>query len=431
MKIELQNEDPIHKYPFKIPFKLQEPLKEELKRLLDLGIIKESTSPYAFSAFPILKKNNNIRLIIDHRPLNKITVPDSFPFPDLHDEIRSIPQSDWFSQIDLSMGYHQIELDKKSQKYSSFVTQYGQYEFTRVPFGLTNAPRVFQRVIRKLLGHLKFVRTFLDDILVFSKTREEHFQHSSSILKILSENNISVSFDKSHFFQKEVRYLGHVISGEGIKQKKGLLPKIEKLLPPKILKGIQKICGFINWFRPFIRSLSLKSKPITDKLSKDKKFSWTEKDSEVVRQFTEQLKEEICLSYPNYSLPFQLQTDASDYCMDAVLKLGNSLIAFFSRKFSSVQSRYTTSEKELLAIIESLKFFKNMIYLSKIEIQTDHLNLIHNNLDVYSNRMQRWKLLLTEYDIVWSFIEGKKMSQLTFFQDIAKRVESQKCLPTK
>lgn len=202
-------------------------------------------------------------------------------------------------------------------------------------------------------------------------------------------------------------YLGHVISNEGIKPERPSLPKLERLLPPRNIKGVQKICGYINWFRPFIKDLSIRAKPITDKLSNDLKFSWTPKDTSLVKNILEELNKDICLSYPDYKLPFQLQTDASDVGMGGVLKQNNKLIALYSKKFSAVQQRYTVSEKELLAVIESLKYFKNLIYLSEIEVKTDHKNLIHNNLDPQTNRMQRWKLLLSEYDIKWKYIKGQ------------------------
>lgn len=149
------------------------------------------------------KKNGNIRLVVDYRAINKVTQPDVYSFPNMHDEIRSIPRSEWFSQIDLSMGYHQIEINAEDRKYTSFTTQFGQYEYTRVPFGLTNAPRVFQRIIHQVLSGLSFVKTFLDDILVFSKTREQHLRHLEDVLNRLSKNNISLALKKAISFKRK------------------------------------------------------------------------------------------------------------------------------------------------------------------------------------------------------------------------------------
>lgn len=140
MRIKLTDPRVFKKQPFTVPFKAQDALKNEIDRLKGLGLITESKGLYACPAFAIMKKSGKIRLIVDYRPINKVTVPDNFPFPNMHDEIRSIPQSHWFSQIDLSMGYHQIELEGEDRKYTSFITPFGQYEYTRVPFGLMNAP---------------------------------------------------------------------------------------------------------------------------------------------------------------------------------------------------------------------------------------------------------------------------------------------------
>lgn len=163
-------------------------------------------------------------------------------------------------------------------------------------------------------------------------------------------------------------------------------------MPPRSKKGIQKLCGFLNWFRPFIPGLSLLAKPITDKLKQEKDFTWKEEDTEQVNKIMKEIEKETCLKYPDYNLPFTLQTDASDYGICGVLTQGESIIGFFSRKLSPAQTRYTVSEKELLAVIEALKHFKSIVYLSRINIQTDHSNLLYNT-DLENNRSQRWKLL--------------------------------------
>lgn len=177
MEIKITDDSPIHRKPFTVPHKLRTALENEIYRLKELKIIRESSSRYACPAFVIVKKNGDMRLVVDYRPINRRTISDSYPFPNMHEEIRSIPKSEWFSQIDLSMGYHQIEMAELSKQFTSFVTPYGQFEYNQVPFGLKNAPRIFQRMIRSIFSDLPFVRTFLDDILIFSQSKEEHLDH--------------------------------------------------------------------------------------------------------------------------------------------------------------------------------------------------------------------------------------------------------------
>ncbi|KAI4292771.1 hypothetical protein PAPHI01_2045 [Pancytospora philotis] len=430
MRIELTSDCPFRRLPYSVPIRLQERLKEEIDRLLRLHIITPSVSPYACPAFPILKRNGDIRLIVDYRPLNAITIPDAFPFPNLWEEVSSIPQSRCFSQIDLAMGYHQIMLHPDSRKFTSFVTSFGQYEYTRVPFGLTNAPRVFQRTIKSILEDLPFIRVFLDDILIFSENTNQHLYHLQQVLQRFKDNNVALNFEKSHFFKEEVTYLGLKITHDGIRPDTSHLPTLEKLIPRHSRKEIQKICGIFNWFRPFVPHLSQLSKPLTDKLRKDIPFTWTPTDTQAVQAILQEIQKQHCLSYPDFSKPFNLYTDASDEGIGAVLTQESNILGFFSHKFTLAQSRYTVSEKELLAVIMALTHFRNVVYLSHVNILTDHANLLHNPPPV-NNRVQRWKLLLEEYDLHWQYVRGEENNAadaLSRYLQVASVATP--CLPT-
>lgn len=229
MKIILNDEKPIYLSPYQTPFRLQQELTDEINHLLELGIITKSKSQFVSPAFIIPKKDRKVRLVVDYRKINSRTLSDPYQFPDMHMELRSIPQSNWFSKIDLSMGYHQVLMDKESCKYTSFVTSHWHFGYTRVPFGLKNAPRVFQRIIREIIGDLPFVKIFLDDILVFSRSREEHIHHVQEILEILYRNNIAISLEKSCFVRNSITYLGHIISQEGLQPAVSTLSNLRKL----------------------------------------------------------------------------------------------------------------------------------------------------------------------------------------------------------
>lgn len=319
MEIELEHNTPFQRLPYTIPYGLKDNVNEEVKRFLDLGIIRKSNSKYASPAFAILERNGKIRLVEDYRELNKITKKDATPLPNLWDKLRSIPKSSYFGQIDLSMGYHQVKLYPESCGLTAFVLPNGHYEYTRVPFGLTNAPRVFTRIMRKLFAEIPFVRIFLDYILVFSATREEHRDHLQTILSIIRDNSISISFEESTFFASTVSYIGHIINDKGCIPDLSRLKDVSKIESPTSIKKVQKLCGYINWFRPFIPNLSTRLKTITDIINKDVKFSWCRKDDEIIKEIFSDIKNTTRIHYAYFNQAFTLEVDASDYEAGAAL----------------------------------------------------------------------------------------------------------------
>ena len=407
VSMKLQSETPIAVKPYPIPLKLYEKMNKEIKRLLDLDIIAKSNSMYSSPTFPLIKRNGDIRLIVDYRALNKVTEKESFPFPNVLDQVRSIPKSKIFSQLDMKNGYYQVPIQQESQKYTAFSTPTGHYEFKRVPFGLVNAPRWFQRIMSDILSVLEYIRVFLDDILIFSPDEEMHAKHVQEVLSRLKFNHIAINFEKSHFFEPQVKFLGHIINEHGLKPDLGSVEEFRKKTAPKTRKQLLSVIGYINWFRPYLINLSQRMKPITDKTKNNIKFRWTKEDQEIIDKLMDEIQNPISLSNPNLNDGFSLYTDASDLGIGAVLVQNGHLIGVFSSKLTSAQENYTVSEKEFLAVIESLKHFNHFIYGSKIEIFTDHIN---NTFDstVNNNRIQRWKILLSDYDYELKYYTGKE-----------------------
>ncbi|KAG0440573.1 Retrovirus-related Pol polyprotein from transposon [Dictyocoela muelleri] len=280
--INTLDSNPISCKPYRIPYSLEKKVKEEINKLLELKIIRPSKSSFASLAFPIVKKTGNVRLVVYYRRLNKITVKEAYPFPNIIDQLNSIKKAKWYLQIDLNMGYYQIHMKEEDIHETTFVTTTSHYEFLRVPFGLSNAPRIFQRAMGYMFEGLDFVKVFLDDILIFSATTEKHEQNVEKVLEILQKNNASINFEKSNFFQKEVTYLGNIISSLGIRPDTSRVNGFRKELYPKNKKGIMKIIGYLNWFRPYIRNLISRISPITEKLKRGNLFSWNEEDKSIV-----------------------------------------------------------------------------------------------------------------------------------------------------
>ncbi|KAI5188004.1 hypothetical protein NEHOM01_2485, partial [Nematocida homosporus] len=419
MEIELTTSEPIIGPVYAVPLRLLEPVKEEIDRLLKEGCIRPAkTKYYSSPAFVIRKRNGKVRMVVDYRAINKVTRPEAYPFPNMMDIIREIPKSKVFSQMDLRQGYHQVEVAEKARKFTTFIIQNRQYEYLRVPFGLKNAPRVFQMIIFDIVGHLPFVKVFLDDILVFSNSEEEHIQHLNEIIQLMQARNVIINVEKSNFFCKSVTYLGHVISEQGIQPSLDRVEALERVKAPKSRKDIESIIGLLNWYRPFIPQLSEELRPLLAKMKGDQrkekgKIIWTAEDDRLLQKLVQIIRKRILLSIPDVNKPFVLLTDASNYCVGAVLIQEENPIGLYSSALSKSELNYTVEEKELLAVVKALQHFKNIIFLSEITVQTDHQNLLYYRaLD--SSRAERWKIQLQEYDLTFKYIKGVNNSMADF-----------------
>lgn len=242
--------------PYPVPFKLYQETKAEISRLENLGIIKKSKSLYASPCFPIPKKTGGIRIVTDYRKLNNNTLKENFPLPEIVDILHSLNGSNIFTTLDLNQGFFQIQLEKESCAKTSFVLPWGQYKYTVMPFGLSNAPRTFQRAMNLILEEVSFAKVYMDDILIHSANQEDHLKHVEYVLKKLNENGISINYSKCKFSVPDISYLGYNISKDGVKcQSEKILEKInvDKI---KTKKNIMQVTGILNWFRPFIPRLS-------------------------------------------------------------------------------------------------------------------------------------------------------------------------------
>ncbi|KAI5152754.1 hypothetical protein ENBRE01_2980 [Enteropsectra breve] len=408
MKIKITDTTPISKYPYPVPGKMREAVNNEIKRLTELGVIRKAKCvEYASPAFPISKKDGSIRLVVDYRAINAITVKEGFPFPNVHEELRAIPKSKIFSQIDLKRGYHQMEVDENSRKYTAFVIQANHYEYNRVPFGLANAPRLFQRTMQHIFGHLTFVKIFLDDFLIFSNSENEHAKHLDTVLTIAQQHNLTLSFEKSSFFKDSVKFLGHIISEKGIKPDISRVEGLKQFNSPKTRRQLLQLLGLMNWYRPFIPGLSKTIQPLTTKTSKNIRFTWTEHDQKIADDILIQIKEATLITVPDYQQNFIMDTDASALAIGATLFQKQGVIGIYSKKLTASQQNYSNTERELLAIVEALKYFRTLIYGTKIIVRTDHSNLLYSP-ELHTSRAQRWKLLLEEYDVDLKYIPGQQ-----------------------
>ncbi|CAI7899655.1 unnamed protein product [Closterium sp. NIES-54] len=358
-----------------------EELRSQIDALLEKGFIRASTSPFAAPILFTPKKDGGLRMCIDYRALNWVTIKSRYPIPRTDALLDQLRGARYFSKIDLLGGYHQIRVFADDCHMAAFRTRYGSYEFTVMPFGLTNAPSTFQltmnRVFRDLLDRCDIV--YLDDILIFSKTREDHLCDLDAVFKRLQENRLITEGSMCKFFKQELEFLGHVISRDGIKIDPAKIKTIQEWKPPTIITKLQILLGFVNYVRRFIPNMAGITGPLTDLLHKDKNFVWGKEAEAAFQELKNFLVSPPVLCIADPSRPFKVVTDASDFAIGAVLlqDFGNGLqpIAYESRKLQAAERNYPIHDKEMLAIIHAFKLWRCYLVGADVTVRTDHKSL--------------------------------------------------------
>jgi len=354
-------------------------IQEEVRKLKEAGIIRDGSKTWAANVVVVDKKNGKKRLCIDYRPLNSITTVDSYPLPRIQETLDSFDGAQWFSTIDLASGYWQMRVAEQDIEKTGFITQRGFYEFCRMPFGLTNAPASFQRLMDKVLVEEigKFVQVYLDDIIIYSKTWEDHLQHIGEVFRRLEEAGLKMGRSKCFFALKELEFLGHRISREGIKPDPKKIEKIKNWPIPTNKTGARGFLGMVGYYRRFVKDFSKIGKPIFNVIGNDQ-FQWGEKQQEAMDILKNAIIEDAVLKYPDYSKPFILYTDASKIGLGAVLSQKDNEgierpVAFASKTLVDSQTRYSASELEFMAMWWAItKQYNQYLKGSEFEVITDH-----------------------------------------------------------
>ncbi len=391
--------------PFRTPQKHLADVKAEIRNLIELGIIEPSTSPWAFPAFTVPKKDGKPRLVVDFRQLNKVTQIPHFPLPRSEDILQDLQGSTVFSQIDLNKGYHQLLIEESSRQITSFVLPFGQYQYKRLPFGLSGAPMYFQKVMSDLFSHLPFVKIYLDDILIHSTDAALHEDHLRQVFEILSKHKLTINAEKSTLSVTKVTYLGYEISANEIRPAPRNLHLLQQLPTPTNKRGVRRVVGALNFFRSLIPNLSSRIAPITDLTKDNVEFYWTAEHKQIISSIVSELVNKAFLIQPNLSKPFQIYTDASDVGVGALILQDGLPVSCFSRKLLPSQGKYTTSEKEALAIVWTLQTYRHLIFGCEVQIFTDHSNLKFLDTTTIA-RLQRWKLVIDEFKPRIEYVKG-------------------------
>ena len=358
-------------------------VKEEIQRMLDKGIIESSNGPWASPIVVVSKKNGSYRLCVDYKKLNSKTRKDSYPLPLIEDLLNTITGYKYYTCLDLYSGYWQVPLADEACEYSAFTCKFGTYTFKVMPFGLTNAPATFQRlmdiVLRKAIG--KYAVVYLDDIVVYSNSLEEHRDHLTAIFDTFREAKLKMNPSKCQFFSNEIIFLGHKVTQNGISPEESKMKKIENYPRPATVTELRSFLGLATYYRRFVHAFSSKAAPLTDLLRKQQPFRWEGHHTKAFEELKNAIAECIQCQKPDPKLPYYLFTDASDKGIGAVLTQEingeKRFIYFFSRKLISAETRYTTTEKECLAIVAALKYLRHYVHGCMITVFTDHQALVH------------------------------------------------------
>lgn len=414
------NVTPIAKRPYRVPYHQKEILQKEIDRLLEKGVIRPSSSPWSAPVVLIVKKlpdnTMKVRMCIDYRGLNAVTKRDYYPLPNLQTSLDQLGNANLFSVFDVTSAYHQIDMEEVDKPKTAFSTPDGHWEFNKMPFGLSNSPSTFQRFMNVTLSGLTgdICLVYLDDILVFNHLGpRDHIGKLKRVFDRLREANIKLKPSKSQFLMQEVKYLGHLISKDGIKPDPEKFSSILNFPIPKDITAVRSFLGLVGWYRRFIRNYAQIAEPLTNLTKKNIKFEITQQVLESIHTLKHALTTETVLAHPNFTEPFILATDASILGIGAILsQIQNGIekpIAFFSRKLNKAQKNYSVTELECLAVVEAVKHFKCYLYGQKFTIITDHRPLKWLlSLKDPTSRLARWSLLLSSYDFEIVHRPGKK-----------------------
>ena len=430
-EIYLNDDTPVYQKPYRKPYNQKLEIKRQVNKMMEQGIISESASPWSSPISLVPKKidasgEQKWRLVIDYRRLNEKTVKDKYPLPNITEILDKLGRANYFTTLDLASAYNQIEIKETDRQKTAFITDQGLYEFNRMPFGLCNAPSTFQRAMNNILRGLtdEICHVYLDDIIIFSTSLQQHKDRLDKVFKRLRENGVKISLDKCEFMRKELRYLGHLITSEGVKPDPSKIEVIKKYPLPKTKTEIKAFAGLLGYYRKFIKDYAKILKPMTKCLAKDQQVIINDE----YRACFEKCKTLLCndpiLIYPNFEEPFIITTDASNFAIGAILsqgKLGNDKpVAYASRTLSKTEIKYSTLEKEFLSIIYACKQFRPYIYGTKFTLVTDHKPLLWiHNLKDNNLKLQRWKVYLQEYDYNIVYKAGK----LNVNADALSRIE--------
>ena len=403
--ISTGNHGPIRQHARRMPPYQRSEVKELLENMLSRDVIQPSNSPWASPIVVVRKKDGSARFCVDYRKLNSITHKDAYPLPRIDDTLDTLAGSQWFSTLDLVSGYWQVEVAENDRAKTAFITQEGLFEFKVMPFGLCNAPATFQRLMNLVLAGVQWSEclVYLDDIIVLGKSYEDHLRNLSTVLHKLQCANLRLKLPKCNFCRKEVLYLGHKVSREGVSTDPAKVEKVTNWPTPTSTQEVQQFLGLSSYYRKFIKNFASIARPLQRLTERGRAFAWTTECANSFAVLKQQLTSAPILVFPDCSKLFILDTDASQDGIGAVLSQihdgAERVVAYASRSMTKAERKYCVTRKELLAVVSFTKLFRPYLLGHPFQLRTDHGSLTWlQNFKDPCGQLARWLEQLQEFD---------------------------------
>ena len=396
---------PVRDPPRRIPLHKRDAVEQKIKEMLEVGVIRPSNSPWAACPVLVTKPDGSVRWCVDWRKLNEVTVKDSYPMPRVDECLERMEGAQWFSSLDLQHGYWQIPMREDDWQKTAFTTHIGLYEFTRTPMGVSNAPATFQRIMESVLNglDLSIAVIYIDDIVVPGKTFDEAAVNLATVLERLEKANLRVKTKKCHLFQKSIQFLGHVVSGDGIRPTQAKMVEVRRWPTPQNVGQVRAFLGLAGYYRRMIPKFAEIADPLHLMLKKDAKFHWSLQCEQAFQTLKARLMEEPVMAYPKADGPYILDTDASNVAAGAVLSQVQDgverVIAYWSKAWSPSQRKYSTVRREMLAAVLAMEAFCYYLQgLPEFTLRTDHACLRWmNGFKTIEPLVTRWLTRLSAF----------------------------------
>ncbi|KAK3090518.1 hypothetical protein FSP39_012438 [Pinctada imbricata] len=414
-RIRTTTETPISQKPYRIPYAKQEQVKKALNDMLEQGQITQSKSPWSSPIVLVNKPDGSLRMCIDYRKLNEVTISDAYPVPRISDILEKVGNAKYLSRFDLTKGYWQVPLSEDTREKSAFVTPYGLYEFTVMPFGMKTSPATFIRLMNSVLQNADHVVAYFDDLVVYSDEWNTHLEDIERVVIKLQEAGLTIRPSKCKLGSDRIECLGHIVGNGTIQPDPNKVRAVEEFPLPITKTNLKSFLGLTGYYRQYIGKYAEISVVLTEMLKKNRpnKLQWDTKTTDAFRSLKQALTTSPVLITPDFQKPFTVQTDASQFAIGAVLSQemcdGDHPVAYLSRKLLPREQNYSTIEKELLAIVWSIGSLSYYLDGRKFFVETDHnpLTWLHRMKDK-NQRLLRWALSLQVYDFDIRYKKGSK-----------------------